>query len=433
MLDENLEVAPALETEPAPEIPVTGESTDAAPEPEKGTEPAAEADKSTEAPEATDEPIAEDDPFAEFETSATKDESYYDRLFKTEKWKHVPHTARDEIRSLVKANEAVLSGIDAIGGQPMLDTFKPVSAAILNPDPTPEEVDAAFDAIDTHNPKVIQQLGATFTKNWVQEVVKDPVQNLSPLMQHTFAQALGKDASAYDLNRVLEFIQLDMARDAEGEPILDLESARYIFQQNGGVSAFKHQQELAEYKRQISELQNGYKPAAPAQTPQAEPDITGELEKEILPNFEAIVSKAGYKPGDAEYSLLMDAVKFRLHNSPETRNIKTFAKNGPYKTADGKYVQGVENNKKYLIGRLRNQFLTEIKAFHLSRKGVTAANLEQPKVPAPIKQPETQQSPPPQRDPKKPLTLDEIIDQVSSNAKNRARDERSAQALAAGK
>lgn len=403
--------------------------------------PAVEDDKSTEAPETDVEVKAEaevdDDPFAEFEKDAVKDESYYDQLFKTEKWKHVPHAARDEIRALVKANTETLSVIESIGGQPMLDTFKPVSEAILNPNVTAEQVEAAFDAIDTHNPKVIEQLGATFTKNWVQEVVKDPVTNLSPLMQHTFAQVFGKEAANYDLNRVLEFIQLDMARDSDGEPVLDIEGARELFTANGGQSAFKHQQEKAEYERRIQELQNGYQNnghAAAPQITQPEIDVDKDLETDILPRAENVLTKLGYKKEDPEFSLFMDAMKYRLRSATETERIRGFAKNGSYKTQDGKYVQGVENNRAYLSNRLYVQLINEMKGVQARRKGITASPVSAAKLETQIPPVEQKTPTPPViRDPKIPLTMEDIAAEAAANLRRRLSDKSAGLALAAGK
>jgi len=429
---------PETITEPAPPEEVTEPVPDTAATeaPVDATAPAEEVPESTEASDTT---VEDEDPFAEFIDSGVKNKDFYEAKFKTNEWKHVPHLARDEIRSILDEKEAVEATINDIGGRPVLDTFKPMFAAVMDPNPSPEVVDAAFDTLNDHNPKVMEQLGAQFTKHWVQEVVADPVTNLNPLLQHVFQQFFGQQGGQYDLNRLLEFAQLDMARDSDGEPILDLDTARQLFDMNGGHNAFKFQQEKAEYERRIQELTNGYQqPATPASQPQtAAPDhnVDADLEKEILPTLDPILAKIGYKKGDEMHSIITDALKYRLRNAPEADRIRAAAQSGIGTTADGKTALIVSNNKQYLANRLKAQLITEMKAVQGKFKG-TAAAPSKPSAPAPAaKQAATHaQTPAPPRQPVNTTpNTESFIADVAARAKAKLRESQDATAIAAGR
>lgn len=438
-MEEPLVEASAPVTEPAEtqEAPVTDSAPiEGAVETE---EVATEETKEEESTEASSEVSEDDDPFAEFDNTV-KSKAHYEELFKTEKWKHVPHAARDEIRNLADAKEAVESRITELGGEPMLATIKPVTEVLSTPNPTPDQVEAAFDAIDQHNPKVMEQLGAGFTKKWVHEVVADPVQHLGPIMQHVFGQTLGAQASKYDLMSVLELIELSLAQDREGDPIIDLDAARRIFEANGGHSVFKHQQDLAARDAKIAELQNGYQqPAQQNSQVQTAPefDVDGDLEKEMIPKVEGLLTKLGYKADDPEFSLFTDAVKFRLRHAPEAETIRGFAKTGAYKTPVGDYVQGVQNNREYLKGKIQAQLINELKVVQARRKATSISAT--PKIEKPVEQKKEV----PVEQPKQPLprtefnrstsSREDFIASITDKFKQQRSDDRASAALAQGK
>jgi hypothetical protein len=133
-----------------------------------------------------------------------------------------------------------------VGGENMLATIKPVTAVLSNPNPSSEEVEQAFDAIDAHNPKVMESLGAKFTENWVKEVLSNPAQNLSPLLQVVVRQAF--QTNDYDIGRIFELIQLDLATDQNGDKLLDTDYARQAFERQGGIPTFRYQRELAQQR-----------------------------------------------------------------------------------------------------------------------------------------------------------------------------------------
>lgn len=434
------EAAPVIEpvSEPAAETqsePVIDSPAAPTAEPDVTDTEAAPTEASEVSTEASPE-ASDDDPFAEFE-SGPKDKDSYEELFKTEKWKHVPHTARDEIRKLADERDAAEGALSEIGGPAVLATFKPTFDAVLSPDPTREQVEAAFEAIDQHNPKVMEQLGAGFTENWVQQVIADPVTNLSPLVTHVAQQIFGPAGANYDLNKILEFIQLDLARDSNGDPLLDLESARELFNVNGGFNAFRAQQEKAQYEKRIEELTNGYpaRQTAPTQAqPQATFDVDSDLEAEILPKFEGVLTKLGYAKDDPETSFILDAMKYRLRTAQETGRIHGFAKSGAYKGANGEYVQGVKSNKEYLEKRLYASLINEMKAFQAKRKGVPSPP-KAPIVKDPV-QPTAQSAAPVAKPPvtaQKPKgDRDAFIADVATRFKAKMREEEQARAIGAG-
>lgn len=342
---------------------------------EPKTEEGADPDQSAAAPDD----LTDDDPFAEFDgrVPQNKDKAYYEELFKTDKWRTVPHAARNEIIALTEKAEAAESTLNTVGGETMLATIKPVTAVLANPNPSNEDVEQAFDAINAHNPKVMESLGATFTENWVKEVLTNPAQNLGPLVQTVVRQTF--QTNDYDLGRIFELIQLDLAVDQNGEKLLDTEYAREAFERQGGVSTFRYQRELAARDAELTKLKNGnYGQNPQAQTNDTsakQPDfnqIDTDIEQAVMTEVTPVLDKIG-KPGDPLYDIVSDAVRYRIRNAQEMQNIRNFAKSGAYKTPDGKFTQGVETNRGFLSNRVFAQALKELRAIQATRRGAAPA------------------------------------------------------------
>jgi len=420
-------------TAPTPELPAT--DTQSEPVAQNASEPQEQA---PDVPaEASTEPSVDEDPFAEFETSSAKDKAFYEEWFKT-KQSHTPNAVRNELYELLSAREEADTFLNNFGGRQTLETLKPTIDAILSPNPTQEAVDAAFEAIETHNPQVMQRLGGRIAEEWVAAVAADPITHVTPLIQHTLRQVFGQAADAYDLNRLMEFVQLDLARDAAGEPLLDIEYARQLFEQNGGYNAFRHQQEKAEYERQLRELRNGTQTPSTQQpqTPQTtEVDIDADLERDFLPKAEAILAKVGYAKDDAEYGLVLDALRYRMRNAPETANIRSFAKAGSYKTADGQFVPGVATNRAYLERKLQTQLINELKVVNGRRKGASAPVSRQVSSPAPQQAPDRPSAP--AQTPSSPangnISQEQFIREMTQLGKAKVQELKQADAIAAGR
>lgn len=436
-MSEELDSGAFVPTEPAPiddtatdNIPATDTSGDlVAEEPQElANDVPAEA--------STETSVDEDDPFAEFETGSTvRDKRYYEDWFKT-KQSHTPNAVRDEFYGLLAARDEADAFLEGLGGRPTLEILKPTIEAILSPDPTREAVDAAFDAIESHNPQVMQQLGGRIAEQWIAEVVSDPVTLITPLVQHAMRQVFGDAANDYDLNRLMEFVQLDLFRDAMGDPILDMEYARQVFDSNGGYNAFRHSQEKADYERRIQELQRGHlqlqQPSAPQAPIATEVDVDADLESYILPKAEAILAKVGYAKNDAEYNLALDALRYRMRNAPEAANIRSFAKNGSYKANDGNYVPGVAQNRAYLERKLQAQLIQELKAVNGRKKGSPAPTSRHSNTAN--NQPNRPQiSSPPPRTQGKAITSEQFIREMSQRGKAIANELRQSDAIAAGR
>jgi hypothetical protein len=147
---------------------------------------------------------------------------------------------------------AVESALNGVGGDAMLATIKPVTAVLANPNPSNEEVEQAFDAIDAHNPKVMESLGAKFTENWVQGSSDNPAQNLSPVVQvlsatpskRTTTTSAGSSSLSSSILRSMQ----------NGEKLLDTEYAREAFQRQGGIPTFRYQRELAARDAELTKL-----------------------------------------------------------------------------------------------------------------------------------------------------------------------------------
>jgi hypothetical protein len=156
------------------------------------------------------------------------------------------------------------------------------------------------------------------------------------------------------------------------------------------------------------------------------------------------------KPGDPLYDIVSDAVRYRIRNAQEMQNIRNFAKSGAYKTADGKFTQGVETNRSFLTNRVFAQSLKELKAIQASRrsgspaavkaKSTTSAtqpgdaaitgqnttqptNAQQPAVPAANAS----------TTPTKPKSVEDFAASAASRIKGMVADEKAARQVASGK
>lgn len=351
---------------------------------------AASESKETDAPEEAAveaEATVDDDPFAEYEAEfpVTKDKSYYEELFKTEKWRTVPHTARNEIFSLIEQIQSKNEVISSIGGQEIVPTIKPFTEMLTTSAPSREQIQTAFDSLNNHNPQIMEDLGGLFTENFVNGVLlAEPEKVLGPIMQRFFERTFA--SSEYDLPRICELIQLDLAVDSDGMPLLDVGFARDQFKRMGGIPTFQYQRELAALKAEREKWVNGQSQGrgqenadqqnlSGDQTAKQQQDsvIETEIGSSVFPKVEGFMAKLGYKQGDPLYDLVRDATLSRIRSAAEMQNIRNFASKGDYKTPEGKFTQGVLNNQKSLSDKIFAKVFQEMKTVQSALKGNKAA------------------------------------------------------------
>jgi len=434
MADENILSEAAVETAPAPEALETANDVVEAPEPATVPEAEAAPDAAPTDDAATETEI-EDDPFAEFVATGTKDKAHYENLFKTdEKLKNTPHAARGIVAELVDERDASEAFINEIGGREVANILKPVTAAVLDPNPTEATAESVFESLDSQNPKVVEAMGVVFTRRMVGELAENP-QNLSPFIQMVMAREFGEEGKTFDLDRITEIVQLALAKDADGDPILDLDYYRTVFENNGGSPVFRHRLELQKRDQEIAALRNP-KPAEAGQQPTVPVDTSADIVNEFTPKLEGLLTKIGYAKTDPFYSMAVNALKYELANSPEAKNIQKFAQAGQYKLADGKFTLGVNNNRTQLNART-NAFIAGLQQIQAARKAATTKTVKadtssktesrDTQKPFP-EQPKSEQPKPPTND-----SWENALERIQKAAREKASDVKASAQIANGR